>query len=251
VELKAIATDVDRTLTDDTQLLDLDAVRTIRLVEEAGIRVILCSGRDLSSVGSLALYLGTCGLVVAEDGALVGSMGGALGWQVHPLADRDRVDEALSVLRRTYGAAVQVVPIPARVLSYVLVRTLDREEVNRFLAEHRLEARLIDSGLAYELADAGVDKGRGLAHAASLLGIEPGEVAAVGDNFNDIDMFRAAGWSAAVANAPEAVKAEADYVAAAPHGRGFVEAVRRAVTLFRPDLAGLEWPEPIDGGRVA
>lgn len=243
MKLKAIATDVDRTLTDDRERLDLNAVRTIRLLEEAGVPVILCSGRDMSSVGTLSLYMGAMGLVVCEDGALVGSMGGVLHWMVRPLADRDRVDRGLGVLREAYGSAVQVIPIPARVLSYVLLRTLDQEAANRLLAERETGARLLDSGLAFELADSGVDKGRGLIEAAGLINLDVSEIAAVGDNFNDIDMFRVVGWSAAVANAPDAVKAEAAYVCRRPHGQGFVEAVREVVGRYRPDLARLDWPK--------
>ena len=48
------------------------------------------------------------------------------------------------------------------------------------------------------------------------------------------------------------VKAEATYTCALPHGQGFVEAVLEVVSLFRPDLAGLPWPEPagVLGSRI-
>ncbi len=241
---KALATDVDRTLTDDDLLLDLQAVRTIRLLEEAGVRVILLSGRDLATVGSLALYLGACGLVAAEDGALVGSLGGAFGFSLRMMADVGRVRAGLAALKEAFGAKVREYHIPARVASLVLSRELDLAAANDLLARRGVPAKVVDSGLACELCDADVDKGRGLIEAAASLGVDPADVAAVGDNFNDVEMFEAAGWSAAVANAPEDVKARADYVCRHPYGRGFVEAVRRAVELFRPDLAGLPWPDP-------
>lgn len=241
MRLRAIATDIDHTLTDERHLLDLDAVRVIRLLEAAGLPVILASGRDLTSLGTLGVYVGTCGLVVAEDGGIVGNLRPE-SFGVRPLADPSRVHEALAALKGAFGGRVQVVPIPARVVSLVLLRTIDRDEANAFLEAEGLRARVLDSGLAYELADADVDKGRGLAEAVSTLGLAPAEVAAIGDNHNDVEMFRTAGWSAAVANAPDEVKDEAGYVCAASHGQGFIEAVRRALELYRPDLARLPWP---------
>ncbi len=97
-----------------------------------------------------------------------------------------------------------------------------------------------------------MNKGTGLVEAAAILGIGVGDVAAVGDSPNDLDMFRVAGWSAAVGNAEAQVKAEATYTCALPHGQGFVEAVREVVSLFRPDLVGLPWPEPagVLGSRI-
>jgi hypothetical protein len=154
LKLKAIATDVDHTLTDDRLLIDLDAIRTIRLLEGAGVPVILCSGRDLTSLSALGAYLGTSGLVVAEDGGLLGSMG-ARNFSVRPVADIDRVKEGLAVLREAFTWKVQVVPIPARVVSYVLMRALDKDEANALLARRGVRARVIDSGLPWPGAGAG------------------------------------------------------------------------------------------------
>ncbi len=248
MDLQAIATDVDRTLTDDDLVLDLEAVRAIRLLEKAGVRVVLCSGRDVVALGALATYLGTSGVVVAEDGAVVGRFGPA-HYQVRTLARPERVHQARAVLEEAFGPAVQVVPVPSRLASLVLTRALDAEAANRLLAERCLPARVVDSGLAFELADAGVDKGTGLGEAASMLGVRLAGVAAIGDSPNDLDLFRVAGWSAAVGNAPPDVRSQATYACRLPGGQGFCEAVRHAVRLFRPDLAGLPWPQPEEATR--
>ncbi len=131
---KALATDVDRTLTDGDLLLDLQAVRTIRLLERAGVRVILLSGRDLATVGSLALYLGACGLVAAEDGALVGSLGGAFGFSLRMMADAGRLQAGLAALKEAFGRRVRDYHIPARVASLVLSKELDLTAANDLLA---------------------------------------------------------------------------------------------------------------------
>ncbi len=56
------------------------------------------------------------------------------------------------------------------------------------------------------------DKGSGVRLLAEALGFDRGRIVAIGDNFNDLDMFAAAGHRVAMGNAPEAVRAAADRV---------------------------------------
>ena len=75
----------------------------------------------------------------------------------------------------------------------------------------------------------GCSKGSGIRRLADYLGIHPGEILAVGDNINDLDMFEAAGWSAAVGNAAEELKKRADYVCRGETVQGVIEAVRHFI----------------------
>lgn len=63
-----------------------------------------------------------------------------------------------------------------------------------------------------EVFAAGVDKWRGLQWIARERGIEPHQIAAIGDQINDVAMIQNAGCGVAMANAIEPVKAVADYV---------------------------------------
>ncbi len=72
----------------------------------------------------------------------------------------------------------------------------------------------------------GVDKGYGLMRLAACLGIRADECAAVGDGENDLEMLRAAGFSAAMGSAPDSVRAEADAVVPDSDHDGVAEAVR-------------------------
>jgi Cof subfamily protein (haloacid dehalogenase superfamily) len=65
-----------------------------------------------------------------------------------------------------------------------------------------------------EVAPAGVSKATGLQRLADLYGIDPGEIIAFGDNFNDLEMLRFAGMGVAMGNAPDAVKRTARMVTA-------------------------------------
>ncbi|MBR3570800.1 MAG: HAD family phosphatase [Oscillibacter sp.] len=63
-----------------------------------------------------------------------------------------------------------------------------------------------------EIVPAGVNKGRGILQLCDILGIPRENSVAAGDEANDIDMLRAAGVGAAMANAIPEAKAAADYV---------------------------------------
>jgi len=58
----------------------------------------------------------------------------------------------------------------------------------------------------------GRSKAAGLADIASLLGVDPAETVAVGDNFNDVSMLEFAGLGVAMGNAPGEVRARAHRV---------------------------------------
>lgn len=76
-----------------------------------------------------------------------------------------------------------------------------------------------------EVAAAGVDKGTGLAALAARLGVARHEVAAIGDEFNDVPMLTWAGRGIAMGNATEGVRAAADEVTAANDADGMAEAL--------------------------
>jgi phosphoglycolate phosphatase (TIGR01487 family) len=232
MEIKAIACDVDQTLTDESALLDMRAVEVVRYLEAGGVPVILVTSREYMTAGSLSTFMGACGVVAAEDGTVIGNFWDFKGPTV--LGDCARIERGLAVLHEALGDQVTVFPWPGRICSACLMRspTYSAEEGNAILAEHEVGARLLDSGVAYLLIDADTNKGRGLREAARLLNVDPENIAAIGDNFNDLDMFAVAGYSIAVGNAPQAVKDQVDYACTARFGGGFCEGVRHALERF-------------------
>lgn len=58
----------------------------------------------------------------------------------------------------------------------------------------------------------GVSKGAGLQRLCDLVGIDISETIAVGDNFNDLSMIKAAGLGVGVANTVESMKKECDVI---------------------------------------
>ena len=72
-------------------------------------------------------------------------------------------------------------------------------------------------------------KGDALAFLAGLYEIKREEIMAVGDSYNDLEMLEYAGLGVVVANGREEIKKRADYVTAASHGNGVVEALEKFV----------------------
>ncbi len=63
-----------------------------------------------------------------------------------------------------------------------------------------------------ELVPKGFSKANGVAKLCELTGADPGKVIALGDYYNDLELFRAAAFSVAVGDAPEEVRNAADMV---------------------------------------
>lgn len=242
MELKAFACDIDKTLTNENLLLDLRAIRTIRLLEASGIPVVFITARDYMTAASLSMFLGACGLVASENGAVLLNFrdrkltSGLPGPLI--LGDMARVQRGLSALKEAYGDKVMIIPTPMRACSGVILRTIDLDEGNKLLKEKGTQARLLDSSLAFHLIDTDTGKGRGVRETAKILGITPENMVAIGDNLNDMEMFEAAAYSITVGNAPQVVKDSVDYACKAKYGAGFCEGVLHALVKFgREDVA--------------
>ncbi len=224
---KAFAVDVDGTLTDYRLLLDLEAVSVIRQLEEKGIRTIVTTGRNFSVTRALVGYLGTCGLMVAENGGVIG----ILPKTRIILADPSRSKQGLEILKEEMGEEnIIQLDLSYRTVDVVLEPSFDLGSAKEILSRRGVKARIICSGVAYHIIDSDFDKGKGLKEICRIAGIELDRVVAVGDNYNDIEMLQTAGYGIAVANSPDELKKTADFVCSREFGQGFVEAVKHTVS---------------------
>lgn len=84
------------------------------------------------------------------------------------------------------------------------------------------------SGRYMEFNPKGINKGEGLRMLAKLLHIDMSETMAIGDNFNDLSMIRAAGTGVGVANSIEGIRPYCDYITEKTCEEGAAaEAIRR------------------------
>jgi Cof subfamily protein (haloacid dehalogenase superfamily) len=74
-----------------------------------------------------------------------------------------------------------------------------------------------------------VNKGAAVQYIAGMLGLESAQVMTLGDNFNDLEMLQYAGIGVAMGDAPDGVKAIADWVAPSVEADGVVAAIEKFV----------------------
>ncbi|MDI3498944.1 phosphoglycolate phosphatase [Archaeoglobus sp.] len=213
---KAIAVDIDGTLTDRKRALNCRAVEALRKVK---IPVILATGNISCFARAAAKLIGVSDVVICENGGVVRF---EYDGEDIVLGDKEKCVEAVRVLEKHFE--VELLDFEYRKSEVCMRRSFDINEARKLI--EGMGVKLVDSGFAYHIMDADVSKGKALKFVAERLGISSAEFAVIGDSENDIDMFRVAGFGIAVANADERLKEYADLVTPSPDGEGVVEALQ-------------------------
>ena len=230
--IKAISLDIDGTITYRDRKLSVAALEAVRLAEERGLPVMLVTGNSVPFAEAAAVFIGTSGPVIAEDGGALSLRGeGTMRKRVF-LTDMDEEWLLWSELKRRHPEAELSFSTMERKAGLVLRRTVPVEAVRAIIKELGLNLVAVDSGFAIHVKKPWINKGTGIEKACEFLGIKPGEVAHVGDGENDLDAFRVVGYRVAIAQAPESLKQKADYVTEKPYGDGGAEAIMHVLKKF-------------------
>jgi Cof subfamily protein (haloacid dehalogenase superfamily) len=244
---RLVASDLDGTLLRPDETVSDRTRAALAAAKEAGITVVLVSGRPPRSLGPIAERIGVGGVAICANGAIVWDLDAGTMLDSSPLAAdlatrlvhalREALPGALFAVEleggfgREAGWSDGVVATPPDVLeadalelitgpvTKLLVRhpTLPFEEV----AERAREAVGEDAVVTWaglrlvEISAAGVTKAYALERLCRRLGIAASEVVAVGDMPNDLAMLDWAGTAVAVANAAPEVLEAVDEVTAA------------------------------------
>jgi len=140
-------------------------------------------------------------------------------WYRPPLSPPTEVDD----VARMY-------PLPCiKVVGVGEERTLP--EKRRALERH-FQGKLYVTQSSFDLLEflhPAVSKGNALQAIAADLGIPPEEIAAIGDNHNDMDMLTFAGLGVAMGNAPAEVKAIADHITLSNAQEGVAAVIEQLV----------------------
>ncbi|MDO9056380.1 MAG: phosphoglycolate phosphatase [Methanobacteriaceae archaeon] len=223
--IKAIALDIDGTITDHTRKVCISAIESIRKAENAGIPVIIVTGNILCFTRAVSVFLGTSGGLVAENGGVILSQG-----QMKVLGDIKKAENAYNYLKTQAATREKVHRVPfseMRVSEIALFRNMPADIIKDVLRDQDVE--IYDTKFALHLTDPMVNKGSSLEIVAHEMGIKTKNIMAAGDSENDIDFLKVAGYKVAVANADIELKDIADYVTKKTHGDGVAEAIERFV----------------------
>lgn len=261
--IKLLAIDLDGTLLSSDKRISKENLHAIQLAKQAGIRVVLASGRIGPSMFPFATELGLDrGPMICGNGTIVNvapenplyrlhlpsetlSAISDYAWQ-EGLHLNIYTPEELYFLRDTpwgdlYRSRVEtVVPkimnrddVPADCVKVLVVADpadvqLHRGRILEMLADHAIRAT--ESEPEYlEFMDNSATKGYGLAQLSTHLEIGREEVAAIGDYLNDLEMLEFAGISAAVENAHPTAKNTAKFVVSSNDHHGVSEFIHQIV----------------------
>jgi len=245
---RLVAADLDGTLLARDLSFAADLPATLGALRAAGVFTVICTGRMFRSARRVAARLGIHeGPVICYQGALVGDLASGeelrhvrmspkaaaevvahavrIGRHVNAYIDDRLYVEEVNEWARAYAEHVEVgietvddlcLEVAERPpTKLVLITSADDVEAILPDLQERWRGRLYvtRSQPEYiEFTDAGVSKSGALEWLCERMGVRSGEVVALGDGMNDVDMLRWAGLGVAVAEAAAEVRATADLV---------------------------------------
>lgn len=217
-----------------------DLVRVVRAINGGGrCAVTLCTGRPQPYVECLMKLLDIRVPAIAESGGIMYSLhdnAARLGPGVTRagIARLRGLREHLEthVLDQVPGAVVQAgkeAQLSIYCAEPALLDAVQPAAVAYLAAHEGAALELTRSHYYLNIGIAGADKGTATSALMMQLGLAREDVVGVGDTEGDEALRRAVGWFACPANATDALRARADYVATAPGTRGFLEIVVRVL----------------------
>ena len=264
MRIRLLAIDLDGTLVNDRLEMDPRDVAAIKAATAAGVNVVLATGRMFKSSLRYAEPLGLKGPIINYQGAIVREIASGDVWYrcelTVPMQQRvlgfaeprdwhvnAYVDERVYTARARPEADLyaRVAMVPYEVVG-PLSKWLSRDSTKMVLVDlepadvpariTELSAWMGDMGRVtrsldwfVEVVNPEVSKARALAMVADRLGVAQAEVGAIGDNLNDEDMVRWAGFGVAMGNAPQALKAVAKHVTGRIGEGGVAQVIERFV----------------------
>lgn len=259
---KMIAIDLDGTLFTDELTISPGTVEAVQKAIELGTVVTIATGRMFSSAKLVAQQLGIDAPLITYQGAMIKAVGKADALYERAVSP-DVAKKLIHIAREKeihlqvyqddilYGAAetdkliayAEAVQVPYAIEPDLLALAekgftkllfIDEPDVLALLQKELQEifgesAYIEKSKKNYlEVTHPEANKGTALLFLANALGIDQSEVIGIGDNHNDLELVKAAGFGIAMGNAVQEVKEIADYTSLTNNDEG----VRHAIDTF-------------------
>jgi Cof subfamily protein (haloacid dehalogenase superfamily) len=259
--VRLLLADVDGTLVTQEKVLTDQAVAATRALREAGVAFAITSGRPPRGMSMLIEPLDMkCAIAGFNGGVFVNpDLSVIESHALDPEAARQALDrvldqgldawvytaddwlvrakEAPHVAREAWTVKFEARVVPAFTdehldravkivgVSDALERVAECEKSARDLLGDR--ASVARSQPYYlDITHPRANKGAVVETLSKLMGIAPEEIATIGDMPNDVEMFLKSGFSIAMGNSSDAVKAKASAVTDSNEDDGFAKAVR-------------------------
>ena len=263
-KIRLLLADVDGTLVTQDKLLTDEAISATKQLSDAGIAFAITSGRPPRGMSMLIEPLALkCAIAGFNGGVFVNpDLTVIESHTLDPKAARQALEEILAkeldawvytadewLIRRQDAPHVAreawTVKFQARVVPSFTEETLDRavkivgvsDDLERVAdceksAQDLLQDRAsVARSQPYylDITHPRANKGAVVETLSKLMGIAPEEIATMGDMPNDVTMFRKSGFSIAMGNSSDEVKAQASAVTDSNEDEGFAKAVRKHV----------------------
>ena len=243
--IKLIAIDMDGTLLNEKKHIDKAQKEAIHEAVEAGIKIVLCTGRPL--YGILPFYeelglseLDSEGYVILNNGC---SIHKTKDWELidqvnftsddidylHKFSEgydyyyfnigRKPTDELITDAGFVFSDITNISLKEAKNGKHKIIKIMflgdpnimaDFQKENENILKNKYSG-VLSQPYVYEILPKGNNKGTGLKKLAKKLGIKQEEIMAIGDGNNDIEMFEYANYSVAMENGTELAKKAAKY----------------------------------------
>ena len=248
-----LALDIDDTIVTHLGSVNERVVDAVGRATDAGINVVLSTGRTISTTAPIARALGLDGWAVCSNGALLAMVEPETIVETVTFDPRSILDRIVTLLpdavyavedthgvfhaTRIFGAgslglSLREVPFE-HLLNEPVVRLVVRsdEHVETGFGEivEQMGLHTVIFGVGdtawMDIGPTGVSKATMLAKLCTRLDVNPARTVAVGDSWNDIDMLAWAGTGVAMGSAPRAVTNVADAMTDATPGDGVAEVI--------------------------
>lgn len=248
-KIKLVISDLDGTILDSGQPLHPFTREVFGKLEDHGILFTLASGRSLASLRPFAEELKVKIPLVLANGCIIQSLDGTIHHRsmmpaeitrkVFEIADREDSDLVVFMddklfykrmtpnINRIFGKVKDAIfevgswdKLENNIEQVNKFMVIDWESLDRldrlekiFTTELDCKADHLRTNIHHlEVMPKGISKATGLAYLTEKLGVDMREILAFGDFDNDAEMLKIVGFSAAVANASERAKENADYI---------------------------------------
>jgi Cof subfamily protein (haloacid dehalogenase superfamily) len=260
--VKLIATDLDGTLLDSTGKIPARNLSILREAIDKGVATTICTGRMFRSAKCFAEQIGVKIPLICYNGAMVARLDGKPTWhltldmglakeliamclkrRVHiqsyagdELYVRDADAAVFQDYMKYFGVTGKVVgddifnpPVNPTKLLAMTETAEDAVAMEEEITERFGGSLYVTRSLAtfVEMMNPDVNKANGLRHLAGEMGVAMGDVMAIGDGENDVEMVKSAGVGVAMGNGADKIKAAANHIAPTNDEDGVAWAVER------------------------
>lgn len=268
MKYKLLVLDVDGTLLNDAKEITKRTLSALLKIQQMGVRVVLASGRpsyglmkvaktlELGNYGGFILSYNGCQIINAQNGEILferrinpemlpylekkARKNGFALFTYHDnliltnnsddehVLDEAELNDLVVIEEEEFSTAIDFAPCKCMLVS-------DDEAALVALEEHwkkRLSGVLDvfrSEPFFLEVVPCSVDKANTLGALLEHLGVKREEVMAIGDGTCDVAMLQLAGMGIAMGQAPDSVKACADYITASNEEDGVAAAVEKMI----------------------